>query len=135
MRTAKTIVDSLLEAKPKKPKKSGVHPSTLSSLIGVAKEQARELTTGKVKEYQFKIGNVWIDIDARSRVEAVRLLNRELYRLEEPLSIPGYDGWRGPPSGAPSGQIKRVVVDINRSATQEDIVYIYDPEGGEERPR
>lgn len=65
-----------------------------------------------MKEYQFKIGNVWIDIYAETPAEAVSMLNRQLHLLDEPLPAPGL--------------IKRVCLDIRRDVTAADIVQEYD---------
>jgi hypothetical protein len=65
-----------------------------------------------MKEYQFKIGNAWIDVHARTATEAVSILNGQLHLLDEPLSAPGL--------------IRRICLDIRRDVTADDIVQAYD---------
>ena len=65
-----------------------------------------------MKEYQFKIGNIWIDVLARTAGEAVSALNRQLHLLDEPL--------RGP------GLIQRICLEIRRELTEADIIQVYD---------
>lgn len=65
-----------------------------------------------MKEYQFKLENVWIDVNASHAEEAVRILNDELHQLDNPISI--------------GGGIQRVYLEITRNVTREDITQIYD---------
>ena len=65
-----------------------------------------------MKEYQFKLENVWIDVLASEEEEAVQILNSELHRLDDPIPI--------------GGGIERVYFEIRRDVTTEDIAQVYD---------
>jgi hypothetical protein len=65
-----------------------------------------------MKEYQFKVGNVWLDVHAESKAEAVRIVNEELPKLDEPLPAPG--------------RLQRVQLNIRNQLTAKDIVSVYD---------
>lgn len=61
------------------------------------------------KEYQFRVGNVILDVHAKSSKEAAELLNSQLPLLDDPLPAPGL--------------IQRVVVDVP-AVSEDDIVEI-----------
>lgn len=65
-----------------------------------------------MKEYQFKIHNVVLDVHAESEEEAVRTLNDSLHLLDEPLPAPG--------------RIQRVLVDVQEPVSTKNIVEVYD---------
>ena len=65
-----------------------------------------------MKEYQFKIHNVVLDVHAESEEEAVRTLNDSLHLLDEPLPAPG--------------RIQRVLVDVQEPVSTKNIVAVYD---------
>ena len=70
-----------------------------------------------MKEYQFKIPNgVWVDVNANTKAEAVKLLNGALHLLDEPFTGPG--------------PIVRVQVDTRTRVSRKNIVSVYDLEKG-----
>lgn len=73
-----------------------------------------------MKEYQFKVDGVWLDVHARTPKEAVQIINSQLHLLDEPLQAPGL--------------IQRVAIEVQRELTVDDIVVAYDLETGEAEP-
>lgn len=70
-----------------------------------------------MKEYQFKIPGMWLDVHAESEEEAVNIINASLYLLEEPLPAPG--------------RIQRIQPDVQTPLTAKNIVSVYDLDSGE----
>ena len=70
-----------------------------------------------MKEYQFRIPGVWLDVHADNEEEAVETLNDSLHLLDDPLPAPG--------------RIQRVQLDVREPVSKANIALVYDLDTGE----